>query len=424
MCKNINTFCYICGKHVIRRHRISLTEKVESEYAFYFSKIVVRRPWCPKICCKTCYNGLDQWTRGKKTAMPFGIPMIWDYYAEHDENNCYACVNQEALQLNLASLKAYVYKSVPSVELPKPHSDEVPVPKKPSPDLYVLGTVQSSTGEHEELYDQVQEGFAESQDKSKKMTEQELYRLARKLGLSKKRAAVLAKELEGFNILADGVKVTSFRNRNNFLKEYFTVNEDNSFVYCHNITGLMAAMEIDAYVSSEWRLFIDSSQSSLKAILLHEENAMNGVPVAFGIGMAETYESIKYILDCIKYAEYGWRLCCDFKVITFLNGMQSGNTKYSCFICLWDSRYPCEKQYFTKEWPLRSGQEKGKFNVLADALVPKEKILIPPLHIKLGLVRSFIANILKTNAEAYTFLKENLFSHLTPEKLKGGECAD
>ena len=40
----------------------------------------------------------------------------------------------------------------------------------------------------------------------------------------------------------------------------------------------------------------------------------------------------------VDYKKYQWEVCGDFKVIAVLLGLQAGYTKYSCFLCEWDSR--------------------------------------------------------------------------------------
>lgn len=50
------------------------------------------------------------------------------------------------------------------------------------------------------------------------------------------------------------------------------------------------------YDRNEWRLFIDSSKVSLKAVLLHNGNKFPSVPVAHAANMKETSESIKLLL--------------------------------------------------------------------------------------------------------------------------------
>ena len=43
----------------------------------------------------------------------------------------------------------------------------------------------------------------------------------------------------------------------------------------------------------EWRLFINSSKVSLKAVLLHNENMLPSIPVGYAAHMKETYENMK-----------------------------------------------------------------------------------------------------------------------------------
>ena len=68
--------------------------------------------------------------------------------------------------------------------------------------------------------------------------------------------------------------------------------------------------------------------------------------------MKETYQNMKTLLDCIDYVKHSWNICGDFKVIGLLLGMQSGYTKYCCFLCEWDSRDK-KYHYVRKDWNLR-----------------------------------------------------------------------
>ena len=54
----------------------------------------------------------------------------------------------------------------------------------------------------------------------------------------------------------------------------------------------------------EWRLFIDSSKLSLKAVLLHNESMLPSIPVGYAAHMKETYENMKNLLQCINYKQY------------------------------------------------------------------------------------------------------------------------
>ena len=93
-----------------------------------------------------------------------------------------------------------------------------------------------------------------------------------------------------------------------------------------------------AHKPDEWRLFIDSSKISLKAVLLHNGNKRPSIPLAHAVDMKETYESMSLILNAISYDTYKWQICGDLKVIGLLLVLQGGFTKYCCFLCLWDRR--------------------------------------------------------------------------------------
>jgi hypothetical protein len=107
--------------------------------------------------------------------------------------------------------------------------------------------------------------------------------------------------------------------------------------YCVNVDGLFQAL-VFTHNPVEWRLFIDSSSSSLKGVLLHNGNKHPSIPIEYSIHMKEKHDNVKDLLESVKFKRYLWELCGDLKIIGFLLGMQGGFTKYSCFLCLWDSR--------------------------------------------------------------------------------------
>ena len=98
---------------------------------------------------------------------------------------------------------------------------------------------------------------------------------------------------------------------------------------------------------------------------------------------------MKYVLEKVSYCEYEWHICVDLKLVNFLLGQQSGFTKYPCFLCMWDSR-DRSQHYTTKDWPARDEMVSGRpNNIVNNPLVGRHKILFPPLHIKLGLIKQF-----------------------------------
>ena len=189
---------------------------------------------------------------------------------------------------------------------------------------------------------------------------------------------------------------------------------EENLLFCDNIEKLITAMGT-LYTPSEWRLFIDSSKRSLKYVLLHNENKLAFVPIGHLIQMKETYENMKTILDRIKYSKHEWVICGNLKVLSMLLGKQCGNTKYLCFLCLWDSRARQDHRV-KRKWPSREVFVLGEKNIKNVPLVNREKVLLPPLHIKLGLMKQFI-KALDKEGECFKYLCTK-FPRLTYEKIK------
>jgi len=83
-----------------------------------------------------------------------------------------------------------------------------------------------------------------------------------------------------------------------------------------SVDGLFKTLNM-SHCSDEWRLFIDSPKVNLKAVLLHNGNVLPSIPVAHAFGIKERDDSIKQLLQYIKYDTYKWNICADLKVIYF-----------------------------------------------------------------------------------------------------------
>jgi hypothetical protein len=114
-------------------------------------------------------------------------------------------------------------------------------------------------------------------------------------------------------------------------------SQDGDLVYCCNIPGLMQLFGVE-YKVNEWRLFIDSSIISFKAILLHSGNNYTSLPIGHSVHLKESYENFELVLTKIEYTAHDWTICGDLKALCMLLGQQGGYTKYPCFMCEWDSR--------------------------------------------------------------------------------------
>ena len=133
--------------------------------------------------------------------------------------------------------------------------------------------------------------------------------------------------------------------------------------------------------------------------------------------MKETYENLKQLLNKLRYSKYGWHSCGDLKVVSLLMGFQLGCTKYCCFVCEWDRRAKTLHCLKT-EWSRQKSLKVREKNVQQPALAEWHKILLPPLHIKLGLVKNFVKAMDRTGS-AFKYLAEK-FPRLSEAKIKEG----
>lgn len=75
-------------------------------------------------------------------------------------------------------------------------------------------------------------------------------------------------------------------------------------------------------------------------MLLHNRNKYPSLPMAHSVHLKEEYNTVKTLLDTLKYDEYCWGVTEDFKMVTLLMDLQGSFTKFLCCLCLWDNRDP------------------------------------------------------------------------------------
>ena len=271
--------------------------------------------------------------------------MVWREPWNHADD-CYFCLTN-ITGFNASSRKKIQYPNLRSAMRSVPHSDDLPVPTPPV-----------------------------NKD------------------LSKQQSEFLASQLKQWNLVQEDVRITSFRNWNKDLASFFDMK--NKLCYYTNIPGLFTSLGLP-HNPSDWCLFIDSSKRSLKGVLLHNGNKYLSIPIAHSIHLKDSYDNMELLLKAIKYSEYQWSLCGDLKVIGLLMGMQAGFTKYCCFLCLWDS-WAVSQHYKQKDWGSRSTFVPGEHSLKENPLVDMNKVLLPPLHIKFGLMKNFVKALHKNGA--------------------------
>ena len=104
-------------------------------------------------------------------------------------------------------------------------------------------------------------------------------------------------------------------------------------------------------------------------------------------------------------------------MISIILGLQAGYTKHPCFLCLWDSRAD-DRHYTQINWPPRTSFTPGFNNVKCASLVDPQNILLPPLHIKLGLMKNY-TKALDKDGTAFKFSRMK-FPKISEAKLRAG----
>ena len=272
-----------------------------------------------------------------------------------------------------------MYPDIPSSMAPVPHNSGLPVPTPPEKEQ--VSSCESPDSKSEE--DNEGEEFNLPADNRNLYypNQTDMNDLIRDLGLTKSNAELLTSRLMEWNLLDPSVEVTCQRKRHELFSNFF-ISEDG-LCFCHDVTGLFEKIGIDLD-PKEWRLFIDSSCKSLKAVLLHNGNKYPSLPLAHSVSLKENYNNVKKLLNALKYEQYGWEVIGDFKKVTFVMGLQGGYTKFPCFLCLWDSRND-SAHYIKRDWPQRTEFTAGRNNVKWEPLVDPQKVLMPPLTSNWGL---------------------------------------
>ena len=84
-------------------------------------------------------------------------------------------------------------------------------------------------------------------------------------------------------------------------------------------------------------------------------------------------------------------------------------------MCEWDSRNRIIN-WIKRDSPLRESLKPGCKNISHPALVDRSNVLLPPLHIKLGLLKQF-AKALNKEGACFKYIQEK-FPLMSAEKVK------
>lgn len=316
-------------------------------------KLRVRREFiCLTKKIQTVLSVILGWHRGEKRAMRFAVPRIWREQSNHHDD-CYFCIVDPTPRRAGKKSVRITYPDIPSSIAPVRHSEDLPVPSPPSRREAAASSSSTSTGDSSDA------SFNDDLVPDRKPyypTQEDLNDLIRDLRLTKSNAELLTSRLQQWNLLDEGVRVSGQRKRHQTFASFFS--RSDGLCFCNNVKGLFDAIGIPCN-KEEWRLFIDSSSKSLKAVLLHNGNKYPSLPLAHAVHMKEDYSNVKTLLDLLNYKMYLWEVIGDFKMVGFLMGLQGGFTKFPCYLCLWDSRNT-SAHYVKRHWEKREGFSVGQ----------------------------------------------------------------
>lgn len=310
---NPDQFCYICGNVTFASKKRPINSLVKTAYHHYFGIKLGHqdKTWAPHICCNSCFANLHGWINNNGRSMPFGIPMIWREPTNHVDN-CYFCmvppIKKGISRKKKLSIK---YPNILSAIRPVPHGDDLPVPNPPGDYSLESDEDEDSTKEISHLClkastSEDSDYAPDSLSEPHRLTQGDLSDLIRDLDLPKDKAELLGSRLKQWNLLEPNVNVSIYRKRQKDFLPYF--KKDNNLIVCCDVNGLMTALNV-VYKPQDWRLFIDASKLSLKAVLLHNGNFLHSIPVGHAIHMKETYANMKLLLEAIKYTDHQWQIC-------------------------------------------------------------------------------------------------------------------
>lgn len=148
-----------------------------------------------------------------------------------------------------------------------------------------------------------------------------------------------------------------------------------------------------------------------KTALIHYSNLKLSILIARSVHLHESYENVKILLHTIAYKRYSWKIYEGLKVIGMFVGMQSSFTKYFCLLCLWDNR-ATNSYYLESNWQ-RITYQPGISSIKNTLLVDQCNVLLPTLHIKIGMMKQFVKAQGKRNARGFEYIVEK-YSCRTP----------
>lgn len=427
-CPNRNFFCYVCALYTPKSNSHPISKTVVTAFEKYFRVAFIPNvTYVPEIVCEYCYRRLTAMLKGNEVEqMRYVRPTIWFSILDHEEDSCYFCLSKKKCTgFKYQNRENIAYADCENVMPAIRRSEEFPYSpmeralREPDEQQQIdLDYSEAGPGTSGLTSEYVP--TAAQTPTPHLITQKDYNDLVRDSFMSQTSAEIVGSRLKEWNLVASDFRVTASRKRGNAAEfdACFSIHEETNLVYCNDIEALFECFHFQ-HVPADWRLFIDGSKASLKAVLLHIGNEHPSIPIAYGRYQKEEYDTIKLMLQLMKYDQYKWKTCCDLKMVAIISGIKKAYSKHQCFLCTWEGRKD-DLHYIDHIWQMREDRVIGEYSIVLEPLIEAAYIIIPPLHVKLGLIKNFLKALYRTNPDILEYLTEFFKTQLSAAKVKEG----
>ncbi|CAH1113529.1 unnamed protein product [Psylliodes chrysocephalus] len=219
-----NNFCFIC--------RLNVTTFVNEAYKNYIGHPLEmkNKPWISQKVCKTCVEFLRLWINKKRHSFRYKTAMIWNESMNHFDD-CYFCL-ENITGINRKNRAKWEYSSIQSAHRRVLGPNSTPEPQSEPKDFETKNDISDND-------------FKCDLETAKPFNQDDLNDLIRDMGLSKSVSEILASRLKEKKLVTKETKISYCRTREQSFLKYFS--EEDNFVFCKYVTGLMAAIGSQNY---------------------------------------------------------------------------------------------------------------------------------------------------------------------------------
>ena len=176
-----------------------------------------------QVICEYCRRTLEAWLRGEKRALRFATPRIWREPSNH-HLGCYFCMVDPSKRREGKSASPIEYPNIPSSIASVPYNtSDLPKSNPPTKVQQMVAVKSSEDSEMEEGEPSSSVGVRRRQRSCPYYPNQEdINNLIREMVLTKSIAELFVSRLKRWDLLDNGVQITSQRKRHCEFSRFFS----------------------------------------------------------------------------------------------------------------------------------------------------------------------------------------------------------